>query len=107
MINARIYTDKVPYVVLMDGHAGAKRDENDRDLVCCAASFSLQAFARWMERNHHGRISGTAEPGYTRMAIHPYEGHVMAVKKRLAYMEDELKTLQEEHPECVAVSTNK
>lgn len=105
MINVIISEEDL--TLTMTGHADGERNDCDHDLVCgIASAYACQAVYS-VQQHDIGEVSGKLDPGDTDLVIYPARGRRMACMRVLRFVEDGLRMLQESHPECISVTTNK
>lgn len=105
MINAVINEDKL--TLTMKGHAEGERNDMDHDLICGIASAYACQLVYSVHGHGYGEVTGKLDPGDTELVVMPATGRVMACKRVLRHVEDGLRMLEETHPMCIAVTTNK
>ncbi len=99
MIKARI--DRSKGIISVEGHAGAERNAQGHDLVCCAASVLLQAFLI-SAVNAGYRASYDLEPGNSRVELEEADRDE-GIRARLKMLEDGLCMLEKAYPKCIRV----
>ena len=101
MIRARI--DRKKGEIRVEGHAGAERNAQGHDLVCCAASVLLQAFLLSAIRAGYS-ATWNLDPGDS--SIHLTEpDRDEGIRARLAMLEDGLCMLEQAYPKCIRVES--
>ena len=92
-----------PYGLVMEGHAGAEKNEHEHDLVCCAASTLMQTLLYSLSRQGHV-IEHAMRDGY--MLIRCHEDYAFDSQMAATFMavEDGLEMLAQGWPEHIKFS---
>ena len=88
----------------MDGHAGAERNEQDHDLVCCAASILLQTLVRSCTIAYGVNVEGEASSGHADIRITSEKVGNAAAIHRYQMCLDGLEMLEKCYPQSIRVS---
>lgn len=99
MIRAKI--DRKKGEITVEGHAGAERNAQGHDLVCCAASVLLQAFL-FSAISEGYRAAWSLEPGNSRVELEEADRDE-GIRARLKMLEDGLCMLEKAYPKCIRV----
>lgn len=92
-----------PYGLVMEGHAGAELNENDHDLVCCAASTLMQTLLYSLSRQGHV-IDHEMREGHMLIRCHDAYNCDRQMANTFMVVEDGLEMLAQEWPEHVKFS---
>lgn len=87
----------------MTGHAGAARNEQGHDLVCCAASALIQTLLYSLSRQEF-RVDHDAEEGYMRVCMHDDRDFNREAAQTFLVVEDGLEMLAAAYPEHIRFS---
>lgn len=92
------------FTVVASGHANAKRNEDGRDLVCCAVATIMTTLA-----NSCAQIKGPATVYHTQSGLAELTvTNVMAapdeVKPRLQMMVDGFRVLEQQYPQNIRMT---
>lgn len=101
MIKARI--DRSKGIISVEGHAGAERNAQGHDLVCCAASVLLQAFL-FSAISAGYKASWSLDPGDSRIHLEDSDRDE-GIRARIAMLEDGLCMLEQAYPKCIRVES--
>ena len=101
MIRARI--DRKKGEITVEGHAGAERNAQGHDLVCCAASVLLQAFL-FSAISAGYRASWSLDPGNSRIHLEEPDRDE-GIRGRMTMLEDGLCMLEQAYPKCIRVES--
>ena len=88
----------------MEGHAGAERNAQDHDLVCCAASILFQTLVRSCGLAHGVRVIGDAESGKASIRIDSDKVGNAAAIHRFQMCLDGLEMLEKSYPQNLRVT---
>lgn len=109
MIKATLIKKMDECRIQMHGHAEAERNEQDNDLVCCAASTMVQQLMWGVMHRSMASIEGHCEPGDVELVIrcdNEKPGSLMnytLVWDRMDFLFEGLSMLEEEYPDSVDV----
>lgn len=88
----------------MDGHANAMRNEQDHDLVCCAASILLQTMIRSCQLYPGITVEGNAAIGKADILLKHKNTAEEAAKHRYQMTLDGLEMLAKTYPQSVWIN---
>jgi uncharacterized protein YsxB (DUF464 family) len=99
MMDVRINPDKL--TVIATGHANAPRNEDGRDLVCCAVSTLMQTLIYSCQELRGVLVNHDVKPGDLFVQISAPNSQTDAVKHRMTMLHDGIKALADQYPMCV------
>ena len=86
-----------PYGLIVDGHAGAPRNEQNHDLVCCAVSTLMQTLLYSASRQGHMIDHDTTE-GHMEIRVHEDDTFDRMLAQTFMVVEDGLQMLVDAYP---------
>ena len=89
--------------VEMHGHAGAERNAEGHDLVCCAASVLLQTLVYWAQDGHMATVEGSIAKGDAHVRLVPGNGWNERALTAFSVMRSGMEMLQKAYPECISI----
>lgn len=104
MIDIRIKCNGEPFVLTADGHANAPRNEDGRDLVCCAVSTLVQTLAASCAQIPGVRTTYRKESGRTKIHLADTEAHWDELIPRFNMVITGIQVLAEQYPESVSLT---
>ena len=97
----RIHIDHQGLKVFAVGHAGAPRNEDGRDMVCCMVSTIVQTLLISCQELPGVIVDNRMDPGDVYMHISAPDRQYIGVMHRMQMAEDGLQKLAEQYPDCV------
>lgn len=101
-ITANLGRDEV-FSLTADGHANGQRNENDHDLVCCAASTILCMLANSCARLEDVNVTYHQRSGYGHVLVNNCEELWGEVSSRFRMALDGLEGLAMQYPQCLRI----
>ena len=101
MMDVRINHDNL--TVIATGHADAPRNEDGRDMVCCAASTLIQAFIFSCEALPGVMVTKKIRPGDVYLKLSTPDCHYTGVMHRMQMLEDGMTHLSAQFPSCITM----
>lgn len=99
MMDVRINGDNMTVIAV--GHAGAPRNADGRDMVCCAASTLIQTLVFSCQEIPGVVVDHSIAPGDVYIRVSPPPSRKEDVRHRLRMLSDGLKHLSIQYPELV------
>lgn len=87
----------------MQGHADAQRNEQDHDLVCCAASTLLQALVYTLMDRDGISVMGDMESGHAHIRIKASPQRMDTAQAAFRMAADGLQMLAEAYPDSINI----
>lgn len=91
------------FEVKMQGHAGAERNAEGHDLVCCAASVLLQTLVYWAQDVKMAKADGSIAKGDAYVRLTPYTDCYDQTWAAYSVMRSGMEMLQKAYPECINI----
>ena len=88
------------------GHANAPRNEDGRDLVCCAVSTLVQTLIFSCQELPGVLVYHNVAPGDVYIKVSEPDSATDGVKHRLMMLLDGLKHLEKQYPELIRVTSD-
>ena len=101
MVDIRISFDN--RTVIATGHANAPRNEDGRDMVCCAVSTLVQTLIFSCQELPGTVVYHDVAPGNVFARVSEPDSATDGVKHRLRMLLDGLKHLEKQYPEMIRV----
>lgn len=96
--------DAGEFSLTAEGHANADRNEDGRDLVCCAVSTVMGMLANSCARIEDVNTVYHSRSGYAHVAVCSIPVDLWAeINSRFQMVLDGLEALAEQYPECLTV----
>lgn len=92
--------------VIATGHANAPRNEDGRDLVCCAVSTLVQTLIFTCQELPGTLVYHTVAPGDVYIKVSEPDSATDGVKHRLRMLQDGLEHLEKQYPELIRVTSD-
>ena len=89
--------------VIATGHANAERNDDGRDLVCCAASALIQALVVSCKQMSSVVVKDSISPGDVYIHISASEEQREGVASRMQMLLDAMTVLAAQYPMCIAI----
>ena len=93
--------------VIAAGHANAPRNEDGRDLVCCAVSTLIQTLIFTCQEIHGVVVDHSVSPGDVYIKISSPRCKAEWVEHRMQMLLDGLKHLETQYPELIRTLSDK
>ena len=103
MITIRIHWKDEPFTLTADGHANAKRNELDHDLVCCQVATIVQTLGISCASLPDVNTRYRASSGSAEIVVTNTEAHWDELVPRFAMAVDGLSVLAAQYPESVSL----
>jgi uncharacterized protein YsxB (DUF464 family) len=94
------------HTVIAAGHANAPRNEDGRDLVCCAVSTLVQTLIFSCQELPGVLVYHNVAPGDVYIKVSEPDSATDGVKHRLMMLLDGLKHLEKQYPELIRVTSD-
>lgn len=104
-ITANLGRDEV-FSLTADGHAHGQRNENDHDLVCCAASTLLCTLANSCAQLDDVNVTYHARSGYGHVLVNNCEELWDEVSSRFRMALDGLEGLAMQYPQSIRIDVD-
>lgn len=90
------------YGLSVSGHAGAQKNAEGHDLVCCAVSALMQTLLYTASKSGQ-MLDHETEDGYLRVAITPGQKFTRELQIMFRTVEDGIEMLAQAYPECIEI----
>lgn len=105
MIDVKIrYGVSGPFTLIAQGHANQPRNEDGRDLVCCAASTIVTTLAISCAQIKGAVVNYHQESGYAALTVSNTETLWEELMPRFRMTEDGLQGLMDQYPQALRLT---
>lgn len=101
MISVKAYFGKYVFSLLAEGHANAERNEDGRDLVCCAVATIMTTLANSCTKLEGVKTHYAPKSGYGKVFVMADDEHRDGVEARFQMALDGLSVLAMQYPESI------
>lgn len=109
MTKIHVKTQEGQVRIVAEGHANAKRNEDGRDLVCCAISTLLYTLANSLHNMEGVHTTFETREGDGRAELNAWTNEAAVgygLHERAQVIIDGLEAMAEQYPQCVQVTVD-